>query len=304
MTLRKLLRPIALLGVAVLAAAYLAAPARAQEPGAGKHFFWKVTGGKGVAYVFGTIHVGNQEMYPLAPVIEDGFKQSDVLIEELDLSSPGGQPQLSADVLKSGLYLDGDSIANHLSEATRTELADYAKSSQLMAGYTHAKPWLVSLLIMQLQISALGLDKSKGLDLHFTEEAAATHKPIEGLETADEQLKMFSSFPDKLQDQMLLETLLDAHRAGETLDNTLAAWKSGDTAAMEAVITEEVRRYPFLQPVMDKLFYERNDSMTQKIDALLQTPKVYFVAIGAGHLVGARGILAQLRGKHYTVEQP
>ena len=54
---------------------------------------------------------------------------------------------------------------------------------------------------------------------------------------------------------------------------------------------------------MFNLFDRRNDGMTQKIEQFLTTPKIYFVAVGAGHLTGERGILAQLRGKNYTIEQ-
>jgi uncharacterized protein YbaP (TraB family) len=54
---------------------------------------------------------------------------------------------------------------------------------------------------------------------------------------------------------------------------------------------------------MEKIFYERNDAMTQKIEEFLQTDKTYFVAVGAGHLVGERGIVQQLRDKNYTVDQ-
>jgi uncharacterized protein YbaP (TraB family) len=43
--------------------------------------------------------------------------------------------------------------------------------------------------------------------------------------------------------------------------------------------------------------------MTAKIERFLQTPKSYFVAVGAGHLVGENGILSQLRQKNFTVEQ-
>jgi len=51
------------------------------------------------------------------------------------------------------------------------------------------------------------------------------------------------------------------------------------------------------------MFDQRNDAMTQKIEAFLKMPKTMFVAVGAGHLTGERGILAQLRGKHYEIEQ-
>jgi hypothetical protein len=43
--------------------------------------------------------------------------------------------------------------------------------------------------------------------------------------------------------------------------------------------------------------------MTAKIERFLQTPGCYFVAVGAGHLVGDQGIPSQLRRKNFTVEQ-
>src|SRR5262249_1663974 len=127
---------------------------------------------------------------------------------------------------------------------------------------------------------------------------------IEQLETADAQIKLFSSFPEKLQEQLLQTTLLDARRARETLDGMFAAWRSGNPEAMEAVITREVRADPSLEAVLEKLLYERNDTMTQKIEQYLHTPKVYFIAVGAGHLVGKRGIVSQLRDKKFAIEQP
>ena len=276
---------------------------RAAEPPAAKHFFWKVGGGKGTVYLLGTVHLGNKDLYPLPSVIEDSFKQSDTLVEEIDLTS-GDAQGLTANFLKRGLYLDGDTVTNHLSEESKTALAAYAKSGQLGANYTHAKPWLLSILVMQLQLKEMGLDGAKGLDLHFSEEAAAMHKPVAGLETAEFQITLFSSFSDELQDRLLLTALLDAQKGKELLQRTLDAWRAGDTEAMEAVITAETREHPSLEPEMEKLFYERNDAMTRQIDKFLQTPKTYFVAIGAGHLVGPRGILSQLRDKSYTVERP
>src|SRR5262249_22801056 len=135
-------------------------------------------------------------------------------------------------------------------------------------------------------------------------EAVRLHKPIEALESADFQIKLFSSLTAELQEQLLLTTLLGAEAATETLDRTLAAWSAGDDAAMEAVMMREVRRHPSLEPVMEKMFYERNDAMTRKPEQYLKTGKTYFVAVGAGHLVGERGILSQLRQRNLTVERP
>jgi uncharacterized protein YbaP (TraB family) len=54
---------------------------------------------------------------------------------------------------------------------------------------------------------------------------------------------------------------------------------------------------------MKKLVDDRNDAMTAKIEQLLATPKTYFIAVGAGHLIGDRGIVSQLRAKPLAVEQ-
>jgi uncharacterized protein YbaP (TraB family) len=43
--------------------------------------------------------------------------------------------------------------------------------------------------------------------------------------------------------------------------------------------------------------------MAAQIERFLQTPKSYFVAVGAGHLIGDEGILSQLQRKNFSVEQ-
>jgi len=290
--------------LSALAFLCLTLASQAGEPEAAQqHFLWKVTGGNGVVFLFGTVHVGKKDLYPLASVIEDSFKQSDILIEEVDPTNASESLHLAQDVIKGGVYQDGDSIGKHLSEATRARLTEYAKSGQLGADYTRAKPWLLSLMIIQHQLKEMGFDQSKGLDQHFMQEATDTHKAIGALETGDSQLRLFSSFPDDLQDQLLLTTLLDAAEATDILDRTLKAWSSGNTEAMDDLISRDVRDHPVLQPLMETMFYERNNAMTQKIEKFLETGKTYFVAVGAGHLVGERGIVNELGRKNYTVEQ-
>lgn len=284
---------------------FLIAASPAAADMAQKHFLWKLTGGAsgGTAYLLGTIHVGVQELYPLPPVIETAFAQSDVLIEELDPTKSGELQHVMQDMLATGVYHGEDSVEHHLSPKTREQLAAYIKTNSLGADYTRLKPWLLSLLLMQARLKQLGLDQAKGLDVHFVEEATKAHKPIEALETADFQIKLFSSFNDSLQDQLLMTTLLDAQKATQVMDLMLEAWRAGDADAMDGVITREVRLHPFLQPVMEKLLYERNETMAQRIAAFLKPGKTCFVAVGAGHLVGARGIISLLRAHNFAVEQ-
>jgi len=280
---------------------------RAAEPGgdtAQKLFLWKVTGSPGVVYLFGTIHVGRADFYPLAPIIETSFKEADTLITEADLNEPQDSSRLLKMLLQKGTYPAGDSVENHIGQQTRAHLLPYvAATKELASSYARLKPWFLTVSIAVIEAKRMGFDTDKGLDRHFADAAAEMHKPIGTLETTEFQLELMNSFSEELQDRLLLSALLDAEHKTELMDGMLQAWKSGNADAMEETKLRYVREYPQLKPVFEKMFDQRNDGMTQQIEQFLQTPKTTFVAIGAGHLTGDRGILSQLRAKNYTVEQ-
>ena len=272
--------------------------------GAPKHFLWRVTGPKGVVHLFGTIHVGKADFYPLPSIIEDSFKTADTLIEEIDTSDPGEAARVEQGLAAVGAYTNGDTINNHLSEITRSHLATYVKKGGLPeAAIAHMRPWLVSMLVVQLEMKRRGVDPSYGLDQHFLKEARQSHKEIGALEDAASQLRLLSSLSEEFQDRLLLNSLVDMEKWADTFDLLTRAWQSGDAAAMQGVITSSVRDFPQLKPLMTQVFDDRNTAMTAKIERFLQTPKTYFVAVGAGHLVGNKGIVSQLRRKNLKVEQ-
>src|SRR5471032_3623270 len=51
-----------------------------------KTFAWKATGKGGTIYLMGSIHVMSESFYPLNPALEAAFKDSDLLVEEVDLA--------------------------------------------------------------------------------------------------------------------------------------------------------------------------------------------------------------------------
>jgi len=286
----------------------LAPLARASEPAAEagqKLFCWKVTGPEGGAvYLLGTIHVGRAEFYPLPAVIENSFKAADTLVTETDLTEPQGSSRLLKLLLEKGTYPRGDTVENHIGAETRAHLAHYvATSKELGSDYTHLKPWFLSVAIAIVEAKRAGLNTNEGIDRHFVDQATAMKKPIGTLETSEFQLELMNSFSDELQDQLLLAALLDTEKKPEVMGQLLQAWKSGDAERLHETTTRYLRDYPVLKPLFEKMFDQRNGAMTQKIEEFLKTPKTIFVAVGAGHLTGERGILAQLRAKNYEIEQ-
>src|SRR5438067_161719 len=243
---------------------------RAAEPAgdtAQKLFLWKVTGPQGVVYLFGTVHLGRAYLYPLAPIIETSFNHADTLITEADLIEPQDTNRLLKILMQKGVYPAGDSVENHIGQETRALLLPYvAKSKELASDYARLKPWFLTVSIAVIEAKRMGFEMSEGLDRHFVDKATEMHKPIATLETTEFQLDLISSFPDELQDRLLLSSLLDAEDKSEGMDRMLQAWKSGDAAAMEETKLRYLREYPSLKPVFDKMFDQRNDGMTRQIE--------------------------------------
>ena len=104
-----LTRPAAKLRPGAVVLLLLTALAVAQAAQA-KTFAWKATGRVGVVYLIGSVHLLSQDFYPLNPALESAYKDSDLLVEEIDLAemlNPSSQLQiLSRGMLPSSTPLD------------------------------------------------------------------------------------------------------------------------------------------------------------------------------------------------------
>src|ERR1700730_5147509 len=77
----------------LLAALALTASLGAQT----RNFLWKATRGQGVLYLVGSVHSLSADYYPLSPALDAAFKDSDLLVEEVDLGeleAPASQMHL------------------------------------------------------------------------------------------------------------------------------------------------------------------------------------------------------------------
>jgi uncharacterized protein YbaP (TraB family) len=72
---------------------------------------------------------------------------------------------------------------------------------------------------------------------------------------------------------------------------------------VESILTKSLAEDRRLTSIYEKLVYERNGNMTSRIEDLLRIKGTCFVIVGAGHLVGDRGIVEILRRKGYLIEQ-
>jgi uncharacterized protein YbaP (TraB family) len=266
-----------------------------------KTFLWKIQSKTSTVYLLGSIHYLKKEMYPLDKKIENAFEKSDHLVVEANINDT--EKVDTQKLTDSAFYLEDDTFEKHVSLQTydlvKKELERLGVPLELMG---KQKPWFLALTLASLEIVKLGFDPNYGIDRYFLSKAEGKKKILE-LESFDYQINLFSKLTEREQELLLLYMLNDIKVVEQELNKLVQAWTSGDTKGVESIITRSLEEDKGLSPIYEKLIYERNRSMASKIEDCLKTGESYFIIVGAGHLVGKRGIIEILKGKGFLVEQ-
>ena len=61
--------------------------------------------------------------------------------------------------------------------------------------------------------------------------------------------------------------------------------------------------WPELKVFYEKVIFERNERMAERLGVLAQDGRLRFAVIGAGHLVGPRGIPALLHAQGFRIQR-
>jgi uncharacterized protein len=275
----------------------------------GRHnlLLWRISGGKGTAFLLGSVHVGSANLFPLPQEMEQAFRSADYLVEEINLKGRDLAAAARQFWLAHGRYTDGDRLENHISEETKTALTIYLQlTGRPATAFSLDKPWFTAFLINHQQRRHQGFSVRQGVDEHFADEAAAESKPVIELETQDYQLNLlywrYSTLSDAVQDKFLLWSILHAQNSVGHLRAIIRAWQTGDAAAI-AALNANHGDDPQSELYFDEIINKRNFRMAQQIEVYLGTPYTYFVVVGAAHVVGNRGIVELLKEKGYRIDQ-
>ena len=289
-------RTLVLPAIAALVAIAVLAPLHA----AGHNFLWKATGRGGVLYLVGSVHVLSQDYYPLDPVLESSFKDSDLLVKEVDLGEMLA-PESQLQVLTRGMLPADQTLDKVLSPST------YALVTKTVGGIGapmealhRFKPWMLAVALEGLVLQQAGFDPNLGLDKHFYDLAQGAGKPVQGLETVEYQLSRFDEMTMAQQDRFLADTLKELDTEKASVSKIADAWKSGNAPMVEEFVLKDLKSDPAMY---QRLLVERNRNWLPKLEALFGRPGHAFVVVGAAHLVGPDGLLQMLKAKGYTVEQ-
>jgi uncharacterized protein YbaP (TraB family) len=267
-----------------------------------KSYLWEVTGLTNRVYLFGTIHAGKDSFYPLPDAVERAFTQSKVLVVEADITDT----KAMADSMVGMTYTPPDRLDRNISreswERFRKQLARYGLPEAEMV---KLKPFMAVSLVVFSEWNALGYQPQFGVDSYLVERAKVAKKRVTEIEGVAEQTRVLNSFTDS-ELKALFEATLDALESGKSgaqIEATVKYWQEGNPDSLLEAANRYSEGSPMLIDFEEKLVWERHEEMVKKIEGYLNAREPYFVAVGALHLAGPRGLLEMLKAKGFAVRQ-
>ncbi len=196
---------------------------------------------------------------------------------------------------------DGESLADLMGSDMYARAEEAAAAIDIPIDMLEqSEPWLAAMTVEQMLLFRMGFNPTLGVEMWLTDRARNDGKPIEGFETAEEQLLFLDGLSLQAQREMLLQTLIDSAELQEIMDDTIEAWRNGDTAFIEETMLADMQRYEELNRV---IVVDRNHRWTDQIEAMLDDEQDYLVIVGALHLVGDDGVPRLLEERGIRIRQ-
>jgi uncharacterized protein YbaP (TraB family) len=214
-------------------------------------------------YIFGTFHALDGQSEWFNDQVRDAFEKSNELVLETLIPETPGPIALRQPIRMPSVTASASFLAT-------TRMAINAGKTQ-------------------------GMQVGNGADMVLRHQAELEGKTVEGLETLESQLNMFSRMP--------ATAAVPAPKPGapvgaapmESLSRAMAdmqsAWKRGDQTVFVSMLGQLKQASP---DTYRMLFTERNARWADWIAGRMQTPGTVFVAVGAGHLAGQDSLLVRL----------
>ena len=214
-------------------------------------------------YIFGTFHALDGQSEWFNDQVKDAFEKSNELVLETLIPEAPGPVAMRPPLRMPSVTASASFLAT-------TRMAINAGKTQ-------------------------GMQVGNGADMVLRHEAELEGKQVEGLETFESQLNMFTRMP--------ATAAAPAPRPGtpvqpssmEGLSKAMAAmqsaWKRGDQTVFVGMLEQLRAASP---DTYRMLFTERNARWANWVAGRMQTPGTVFVAVGAGHLAGRDSLLVRL----------
>lgn len=252
---------------------------------------WKIADRDTTIFLFGTIHALPPHFEWETPALRKVVAGADRLVLEavIDRDDPGSAGAL----LRLGTTAKPlPPVAARVDPKYRIKLTQMiGKSGVPAALLDRMKTWAAAMVLFGVTVQGLGVSGADGVEEQLKSEFREAGKPVEGLETLEQQLSFFDALGEAEQ-RDFLESVVDSD-ADDAADfgRMLGAWSHGDERGIQASFDKDMKATEALREV---LIARRNARWADLLVERLKRPGTAFVAVGAGHLAGPQSVQAML----------
>lgn len=265
-------------------------------------FVWVVRSPDGAESTFvGTFHAGVSIDRAVPAPHADRIANARALVLEIDPAT------MQSQAFRERIVLGSD---QRLSEILPPDVWGALEQTLAVpsAALDRLQPWAAMSMLMLRDLDAEAAPGSAAgeqparLDQQIAEAATANDVPIVALETVQEQADLFASLPlDDVVESLRLQLFREGNDEHPTVEELREMYLSGDLEQIEGIVLdpEEIAATP---AVYERLFFARNARWVDALrDPLAEGGVV--CAVGLGHLLGDRGVLAALEREGFTIER-
>ncbi len=249
--------------------------------------FYKAQKDNKTIYLLGSIHIGNESMYPLRDNIIKAMDSADSFVFECDTSN-------ITDVAKARalMYLpQGESLSSMLKADTMANLESLCNKINLnINAISNLKPWAVySMLSLNTAKELLhGSSVDLAVDNHVKNYALNNQKPLYFAETALEQYQTLDGLSLNTQELILNELINNNLYGGSSnfdasIDNWPEWFKSNNAKAFADAYNADLSAD--MQEFNHALLTRRNILFASYLNNLVQNNEKVFATFGLLHIV-------------------
>lgn len=254
-----------------------------------KTVLWKLEGDYiKTSYLFGTMHMINEEYFHFSENLTDRIINSEALIMEV-----GGMPNpIAAFKMMS---LDSGRVHQYFNAEQLKELLQFMdiqmgiSPQEFDQTYGAMKPFFILQSISQSYFETT----AESYDLKIMGLSAENEIPLIGLETIEEQLSFFDSIPPAKMAELIVESIRDFEKEQKNIIKLMEYYSE---QKVDKLIPLLEKQSPEFMEYEDLFIYNRNKKWVPKLINEMKS-KSCFIAVGAGHLFGERGLIELLRSQ-------
>lgn len=263
------------------------------------------------SYILGTQHLASAAFVDSIPGLRDAFAATEQVYGEIDLlqaEKPAQQQLMAAAMtLPEGTTLQSLLTAEQLERLNahlRTAIGADLSNPMVAAQFGKLKPGalLVNLTLLMAMRHVKGFNPQDTFDDYFQKEARKNGKVVGGLETMEHQIYvLFESTPLDRQVEQLMCFVDNSEKQEAQLLRIFKAFSEQNLEELHAAIEHKMNnRCDMTVEEHARLLDNRNEAWVVQMPTLMKEKSTFF-AVGAGHLLGEKGVLPLLRKAGYTI---